>query len=56
MCPDGLCRLFAAPGVPMQFDYHHLTAPGADALMATIAAGHPNLFGAPNGRLDVSKE
>ncbi len=58
MCPNGLCRLFAAPGVPMQFDYHHLTAPGADALMATVAARHPGLFGgtAARGRLDLSKE
>lgn len=58
MCPNGLCRLFAAPGVPMQFDYHHLTGPGADALMATIAARRPGLFGATSarGRLDLSKE
>ena len=56
MCPNGLCRLFAAPGVPMQFDYHHLTAPGVDALMATIALRHPALFGtAAHGSLDVSK-
>ena len=46
-CPDGVCRLFAAPGVPMQFDYHHLTAKGAAALMATVAASHPDLFGGP---------
>ena len=56
MCPGGLCRLFAAPGVPMQFDYHHLTAPGADALLAAVAARHPDLFGAARGRLDVSTQ
>ena len=57
LCPNGLCRLFAAPGVPMEFDYHHLTAPGADALMATVAADHPGLFGgAARRRLDLSKE
>ena len=58
MCPNGLCRLFAAPGVPMQFDYHHLTEPGADALMAMIAMRRPGLFGGTSarGRLDLSKE
>ena len=57
MCPNGNCRLFAAPGVPMQFDYHHLTAQGADALMETIAIRNPDLFGAASGsRLDVSKQ
>ena len=45
MCPNGACRLLAAPGVPMQFDYHHLTAPGADVLAAAIGARHPALFG-----------
>ncbi len=58
MCPNRLCRLFASPGVPMQFDYHHLTAPGADALMATIAARQPKLFGETSvrRRLDLSKD
>ncbi len=36
MCPGGACQLFAAPGVPMQFDYHHLTLPGAARLMTDI--------------------
>ena len=57
MCPRGDCRLFAAPGVPMQFDYHHLTAQGADVLMATIAGREPDLFGdAARSRLDASRE
>lgn len=57
MCPQGDCRLFATPGVPMQFDYHHLTAQGADALMETIAGREPDLFGGiGRSRLDVSRE
>ena len=44
ICPGGRCRLFAGAGVPMQFDYHHLTKDGADALMATIRANDPGLF------------
>jgi peptidoglycan/LPS O-acetylase OafA/YrhL len=44
LCPGGKCRLFAAPGVPMQFDFSHLTKPGADALMATIRATDGPLF------------
>ncbi|MHB8885928.1 MAG: acyltransferase family protein [Methylovirgula sp.] len=38
MCPGGTCQLFAAPGVPMQFDYHHLTRQGAARLMQDIRA------------------
>ena len=38
MCPGGICRLFAASGVPMQFDYHHLTRQGAAVLMRDIRA------------------
>lgn len=38
MCPGGTCQLFAAPDVPMQFDYHHLTRPGAAVLMQDILA------------------
>ncbi len=57
MCPNGICRLFAARDVPMQFDYHHLTAPGVDALMATIALRHPALFDTvARDRLDLSKD
>ena len=44
MCPDDHCRLFAAPNVPMQFDYNHLTTPGCDAMMATIRATNGPLF------------
>jgi peptidoglycan/LPS O-acetylase OafA/YrhL len=36
MCPDDRCLELAAPGVPMQFDYHHLTKQGADRLMAIL--------------------
>ncbi|HYE52312.1 MAG TPA: acyltransferase family protein [Azospirillaceae bacterium] len=32
-CPGGACELYAAPGVPMQWDYGHLTLEGA-ALLA----------------------
>lgn len=39
LCPDGRCREWAAPGIPMQFDYGHFTGPGSavvtDALLAT---------------------
>lgn len=38
MCPGGACQLFAAPGVPMQFDYHHLTRQGSAKLMKDIIA------------------
>ena len=44
MCPDDHCRLFAAAGVPMQFDYHHLTKQGCDRMMATIRATQGPLF------------
>lgn len=48
MCPNGSCRLFAAPGVPMQFDGHHLTPAGGDVMMATIRAEDGPIFaGAP---------
>ncbi len=36
ICPKDRCRLLAAPGVPMQFDYHHLTPLGADLLMTMV--------------------
>ena len=44
MCPGGSCRLFAGAGIPMQFDYHHLTKEGADRMMATIRATDGRLF------------
>ena len=44
LCPGNACRLFAAPGVPIQFDYHHLTKEGADLMMATIRAKDGTLF------------
>ena len=45
LCPDGTaCRVFVSSGVPMQFDYHHLTAPGAASLMAQVKREHAGLF------------
>ena len=44
LCPAKTCRLFVTAGVPMQFDYHHLTAPGAAAMMARIKRGDGDLF------------
>ena len=44
MCPGDHCLLFASPGVPMQFDYHHLTKPGCDRMMATVRATNGPLF------------
>ena len=41
MCPAGRCRLFAAQGVPMQFDYHHLTKEGAELVMRRIQPDSP---------------
>jgi len=38
MCPKGKCQLFAAPGVPMQFDDQHLTPQGAAQLIKDILA------------------
>ena len=29
MCPAGACTVYASPGVPMQFDYSHLTRAGS---------------------------
>ena len=44
MCPGDHCRLFAGAGVPMQFDYHHLTKQGCDRMMTTIRATNGPLF------------
>ena len=44
LCAAGRCRLFARAGVPMQFDYHHLTEDGAAVMMARIREGMPDLF------------
>ena len=44
LCPGGPCRLFARPGIPMFFDRHHLTPPGADALMRLVRAQDARLF------------
>mgnify|MGYP005811514441 CR=1 FL=1 len=38
MCPAGACRLFAAPGVPMLFDFSHLTNEGAAVLVQRLLA------------------
>ena len=45
LCADAQsCRLFVSAGVPMQFDYHHLTAPGAASLMMQVKREHAELF------------
>ena len=44
LCPADHCRLFARPDAPMQFDYHHLTAPGSAVLMARVRQEKPHLF------------
>jgi hypothetical protein len=44
LCGTGSCRLFAAPDVPMQFDYNHLTPLGAAVLMHEVKAKHPDLL------------
>jgi hypothetical protein len=44
MCPNGRCLLLAAPGVPMQFDYHHLTKQGADRLIAILRGDNALAF------------
>ena len=51
MCPQTHCRLFAAPGIPMQFDYHHLTPAGADVMMAAIRAEDGDVFADPTKRV-----
>ena len=44
MCPARRCRLFASNGIPMQFDYHHLTKEGSDWLMDQIRERSGPLF------------
>ncbi len=46
ICPDDRCRLFAATGVPLQFDYHHLTREGSDWLVAKLRRDDPGVLGA----------
>jgi peptidoglycan/LPS O-acetylase OafA/YrhL len=41
-CPDGDCTLWASPGVPMQYDEHHLTLRGAELVLERLG---PRLFG-----------
>ena len=36
LCPNDACLTVAAKDVPLQFDYHHLTKPGADLLMRRL--------------------
>ena len=45
LCPQDRCTMFAAPGAPMQFDYHHLTPEGAAWLMTTLRRQTPDLLG-----------
>ena len=46
ICPDDRCRLLAADGVPLQFDYHHLTREGSDWLVAALRREDPTMLGA----------
>lgn len=39
LCQTGRCDVYAAPGVPMYFDYGHLTREGAMAAMAKVPGG-----------------
>ncbi len=48
ICPDDRCRLFAAGGVPLQFDYHHLTREGSDWLVAALRRDDPGVLGLPS--------
>ncbi|HWZ91544.1 MAG TPA: acyltransferase family protein [Polyangiaceae bacterium] len=41
-CPGGECTLWALPGVPMQYDEHHLTLRGAELVLQRLG---PGLFG-----------
>ncbi len=45
ICPDDRCRLLAADGVPLQFDYHHLTREGSDWLVAALRRDDPAMLG-----------
>ena len=40
ICPGDDCTTFAAPGIPMQFDYGHLTIPGAALVVQRWKAEH----------------
>lgn len=44
LCETVRCRLFVSAGVPIQFDYHHLTPPGSAGLMRDVKARNPALF------------
>jgi peptidoglycan/LPS O-acetylase OafA/YrhL len=37
LCPNGQCRYWAAPGVPLQFDYGHFSAQGSEVAVALVA-------------------
>jgi len=41
-CPGGDCTQWASPGVPMQYDEHHLTLRGAELVLERLG---PRLFG-----------
>ena len=43
-CPDGKCTLWAAPGVPMQFDRNHLTLLGGQLVLKRMG---PRLWADP---------
>jgi len=40
-CPNGTCTIWASPGVPMQYDEHHLTLRGAELVLQRLG---PALF------------
>jgi peptidoglycan/LPS O-acetylase OafA/YrhL len=41
ICPQGTCDVWATPEVPLQFDYGHLTAEGAELVLKRLG---PELF------------
>jgi peptidoglycan/LPS O-acetylase OafA/YrhL len=49
LCPDGQCVVYAAPGVPLQFDYGHLTQQGSMLLAQRLAKAAPLRFLMPAG-------
>ncbi|WP_165356446.1 acyltransferase family protein [Sphingosinicella sp. BN140058] len=47
LCPGGTCRTWASPGIPLQFDYGHLSEPGSRLAVGLIA---PDIEAALAGR------
>lgn len=44
LCESGNCIEYASPGVPLEFDYAHLTLPGSVVLGRKVFAVSPDLF------------